>query len=352
MIAIDRVSGRTLEIKSAVVSMRRAVGGSTLRCCATAHVFPSARLDWWSQCRSAPILGHRDGRCAFCSVAGRQKHPVLPDVRMRELFFVPWRGVTMVGTDYHRIADRLRGRASTRICRAVIHRRNRTRGASREYFRCRYRTRSLGVAATGCSGCRTAPKDPIVAAGRNETGADGLVVVIGEKLTSAPVLSRTVLLRAIRTDRRPKMPRTTRTALRHAMAVSAISEDLRRRLPSMPVGRFATSHTANSPRRIPIARRVVADLPSAYKLRVRPATPTIPAASHARAGERAIRNNRSSASAIITKAANRPALATSCQRATAGGSSNQSTARPGSTRDAAGGRPAAHPRCDQTRTRS
>ena len=111
----------------------------------------------------------------------------------RELFFVPWRGVTTVGTDYCAIGD-ASGAAeppASAIDRFVSEIANVAPQArlSREDVAAVH----WGLLPQDESGAVLPRKAPILAAGRAETGVDGLVVVIGEKLTSAPTLSRTVL---------------------------------------------------------------------------------------------------------------------------------------------------------------
>jgi len=111
----------------------------------------------------------------------------------RELFFVPWRGVTAVGTDYCAVGDV--GVAAeppaSAIDRFVAEIANVApqAGLSREDVAAVH----WGLLPQDDSGAVLPRKAPILAAGRAETGVHGLVVVIGEKLTSAPTLSQTVL---------------------------------------------------------------------------------------------------------------------------------------------------------------
>jgi glycerol-3-phosphate dehydrogenase len=111
----------------------------------------------------------------------------------RELFFVPWRGVTVVGTDYCTVADAgcaAQPPASVidRFVSEIAYVAPRS-GLSRGDVA----AVQWGLLPQDESGAVLPRKAPIVAAGHAETGVDGLVVVIGEKLTSAPTLSRTVL---------------------------------------------------------------------------------------------------------------------------------------------------------------
>ena len=111
----------------------------------------------------------------------------------RELFFVPWRGVTAVGTDYYAIADV--GGAAEPPASAIdffvgeIANVAPQAGLSTEDVAAVH----WGLLPQDDSGAVLPRKAPILAAGRAQTGVDGLVVVISEKLTSAPTLSQTVL---------------------------------------------------------------------------------------------------------------------------------------------------------------
>jgi glycerol-3-phosphate dehydrogenase len=112
----------------------------------------------------------------------------------RELFFVPWRGVTLVGTDYlsreepHEFGEGPpRGSIESflgEVSGIAPHARLSAADVALAHW---------GVLPTEAAGSKLPRKAPIVVSGRGAAGADGLVVVIGEKLTSAPVLSQHVL---------------------------------------------------------------------------------------------------------------------------------------------------------------
>lgn len=111
----------------------------------------------------------------------------------RELFFVPWRGVTAVGTDYCAIADV--GAAAEPPASAIDRFVSEIANVAPQARLSREDVAGVhwGLLPQDDSGAVLPRKAPILAAGRAETGVDGLVVVIGEKLTSAPTLSQTVL---------------------------------------------------------------------------------------------------------------------------------------------------------------
>ena len=112
----------------------------------------------------------------------------------RELFFVPWRGVTMVGTDYlsreepHEFGEGPPRGAIESFLAEVSSIAPRARLSLDDVALAHW-----GILPTEAAGSKLPRKSPIVVSGRGGAGADGLVVVIGEKLTSAPVLSQHVL---------------------------------------------------------------------------------------------------------------------------------------------------------------
>jgi glycerol-3-phosphate dehydrogenase len=112
----------------------------------------------------------------------------------RELFFVPWRDVTLVGTDYlsreepHEFGEGPpRGLIESflaEVSSIAPHAHLSADDVALAHW---------GILPTEAAGSKLPRKAPIVVSGRDGAGADGLVVVIGEKLTSAPVLSQHVL---------------------------------------------------------------------------------------------------------------------------------------------------------------
>jgi glycerol-3-phosphate dehydrogenase len=116
----------------------------------------------------------------------------------RELFFVPWRGVTMVGTDYlsceepHEFGEGPPSGAIESFLAEVSSIAPRARLSVADVALAHW-----GILPTETAGSELPRKAPIVVSGRGGAGAAGLVVVIGEKLTSAPVLSQHVLRLAL-----------------------------------------------------------------------------------------------------------------------------------------------------------
>ena len=116
----------------------------------------------------------------------------------RELFFVPWRGVTTVGTDYlprdepHAFGEGPPA-GSIESFFADVARIAPRAGLTLDDVALAH----WGILPAQSAGSRLPRKAPIVVSGRNGAGARGLVVVIGEKLTSAPLLSRQVLRLAL-----------------------------------------------------------------------------------------------------------------------------------------------------------
>jgi len=143
----------------------------------------------------------------------------------RELFFVPWRGVTVVGTDYCAIDDvgDAGGPPATAIDRFVAEMASVAprSGLTVDDVSAVH----WGLLPQEDSGTVLPRKAPIVAAGHAETGVDGLVVVIGEKLTSAPTLSQTVLGLAERQMARMGSIRRSSTLSVDSMIVDGRSRD-------------------------------------------------------------------------------------------------------------------------------
>ncbi len=130
----------------------------------------------------------------------------------RELFFVPWRGVTMVGTDYHSVADRtdaVQGPPAGAVARfldeiAAVAPRAGVTAADVALVH-------WGLLPLQSAGDAVPRKSPILA---TQTGVDGLIVVIGEKMTSAPVLSERVLACVERmSSARPRSSSPTRVSV-------------------------------------------------------------------------------------------------------------------------------------------
>lgn len=114
----------------------------------------------------------------------------------RELFFVPWRGLTMVGTDYLPVSpDADSGsRPDASAVEAFVETIAAAAPAAAVSLAA-VRHVHWGLLPLRSVGDELPAKTPVVATGPLETGVNGLTVVIGEKLTSAPVLSERVVAR-------------------------------------------------------------------------------------------------------------------------------------------------------------
>lgn len=132
----------------------------------------------------------------------------------RELFFVPWQGVTMVGTDYHAVRGLrdARGPTAQMIEPFLVE-------AARIAPQARLTLDDValvhwGLLPADASSPSVPRKSPVLVAHRTETGLDGLVILMSEKLTSAPVLSLNVLAKI-----RQKLNTTART-LQHPVSTT------------------------------------------------------------------------------------------------------------------------------------
>src|SRR5690606_20685458 len=112
----------------------------------------------------------------------------------RELFFVPWQGRTMIGTEYHPVAsvqEGMRGPPEPAVHRFMAQ-------AAALAPQARIEVADIarihwGLLPLRHAGDALPRKSPVLLMDAAQTGAKGLVVVIGEKLTSAPEVSRVVL---------------------------------------------------------------------------------------------------------------------------------------------------------------
>jgi glycerol-3-phosphate dehydrogenase len=118
--------------------------------------------------------------------------------RQRELFLVPWRGVTMVGTHYEPLESvTALGKAPPR---KVVESFVRDIAAVAPHARVSMDDVALvhwGALPLAAPADELPAKRPFLVNGVDATGAHGLVLLAAEKLTSAPWLSRTVVGRAI-----------------------------------------------------------------------------------------------------------------------------------------------------------
>jgi len=140
----------------------------------------------------------------------------------RELFFVPWQGITMVGTDYHEAPTLGEARApSVPMVESFLAEAARI-APQAKLTRDDVALVHWGILPAEASSASVPRKSPILAAHRSETGLDGLIVVMAEKLTSAPTLSLTVL-DAVRSKAAP----STQTAVGTAGKQASETADVR-----------------------------------------------------------------------------------------------------------------------------
>lgn len=194
--AVDRVSGRALEIRSAVVV--DAAGPWAGRLSAASGLPTGFLPPAWIGALNLVLrrgLG-LDSAIALTAASKAAGGSALLRRSAREIFVVPWRGVTMIGTDYFPADDRAaaevgppRGAANAFI-EAIDRIAPRAQVTAADVALVHWGLLPLADAADPLPS-----KSAVLASGRHETGADGLVVVIGEKLTSAPVLAERVLRR-------------------------------------------------------------------------------------------------------------------------------------------------------------
>jgi glycerol-3-phosphate dehydrogenase len=114
--------------------------------------------------------------------------------RTRELFFVPWRNVTMIGTDYPPIEDReqiLRG-APTEVVENFLSEIAKVAPKARVTLE-DVSAIHWGLLPGDLANPMQPAKSATIAHRSADVGIQGLVIVVGEKMTSAPALSRTVL---------------------------------------------------------------------------------------------------------------------------------------------------------------
>lgn len=115
----------------------------------------------------------------------------------RELFFVPWKDATMVGTDYYPTSDlhdlsKPPGNAVENFVAEINQVAPKAGFSSSDV-----REIHWGLLPTDAATADLPRKSPVLAYGKRETGLNGLAVVVGEKLTSAPVLSEQVVRRLV-----------------------------------------------------------------------------------------------------------------------------------------------------------
>lgn len=191
--AIDRLTGAPLRLRASVVvdaagpwAGRWAQGNALSTACLPRGWLGAMNLVLR---RSLGI----ESAVALTSVGvARDTQGVLQRGR-RELFFVPWGRVTMVGTHYHRLAAGEAGNSPPREAvdafLADVRRAAPKAGIGPEDIAHIH----WGLLPADSPDSVLPSRSPVVAAGQSATGLRNLIVVVAEKLTSAPVLSARVL---------------------------------------------------------------------------------------------------------------------------------------------------------------
>jgi glycerol-3-phosphate dehydrogenase len=188
--ATDRISGRTCEIAAGVVINAAGPGAVGLSRAAglSIDLLPRAWVGGMNI-----VLRRSLGLNAAVALSTTSAGGVT-----RELFFVPWRGVTMIGTHY--VPLRSPAEAASGPPEDVIRQFLRTAAQlapNAMLDRVDIAAVHWGALPLEAPGDRFPSKRPFLVSGEREGAADGLVTVVGEKLTSAPVLSERVLERAM-----------------------------------------------------------------------------------------------------------------------------------------------------------
>jgi glycerol-3-phosphate dehydrogenase len=141
------------------------------------------------------VLGRRVG--PSCAVALTSAGEPAREAA-REFFFVPWRDRTLVGTDYCEVPQDVPpspfapADAVARFVERVVRLAPRADLTAADVALVHW-----GLLPAQAANARLPARKPYLAAGRAVTGAEGLVHVVAEKLTSAPMLSAQVLSLAV-----------------------------------------------------------------------------------------------------------------------------------------------------------
>lgn len=133
-----------------------------------------------------------DQAVALSSATRQADASTLLNRSRRELFFVPWRGVAAVGTDYVSVPSADAQRPPEGMVESFVAEIARAApNAALELAD--VADVQWGVLPGSADDPAQPSKSPIIATGVPATGAAGLTVVIAEKLTSAPTLSQRVV---------------------------------------------------------------------------------------------------------------------------------------------------------------
>jgi glycerol-3-phosphate dehydrogenase len=138
----------------------------------------------------------------------------------RELFFVPWRGVTMIGTDYHPGAEQGDAGAPPPGAAARFLEEAAAVAPNAQLTLADVAAVHWGLLPADATDPQVPGKRALLVADAAALGAHNLIAVVGEKFTSAPALSLEVL-RAIAT----RLGDPPRPAVRTPAATAALPDD-------------------------------------------------------------------------------------------------------------------------------
>lgn len=192
--ALDRLSGRELEIRAKVTVNASGPWAAEL---SRASDLPEVELprNWIGALNL--VLRRSLGITKAVALSSKSRAADSSAVlkrAQRELFFVPWRDVTMIGTDYHRVPSPLNGAprfASEEAISAFIEDVRqvapRANISHEDVARVHW-----GILPAETDAPDVPRKSPVIATGKEAVGASQLLVLVAEKLTSAPSLSKKV----------------------------------------------------------------------------------------------------------------------------------------------------------------
>lgn len=188
--AVDQLTGRQFDIHAAVTVNATGPSAGVL---SERSGLPRSFLPHWVGALNL-VLRRSLGNDVAIALSARSKRTDDSAVlrrTTRELFFAPWQNVTMVGTDYHPVTDGQVQAASHPPAGAVdafiaeINAVAPNAGITKE---------DVARVHWGILPCQEVSRDvprksPVLAHDAAELGAKGLIVAVGEKLTSAPIVA-------------------------------------------------------------------------------------------------------------------------------------------------------------------
>lgn len=191
----DRLTGRSHEIKARQVV--NATGPWAAQLAGRSHLPQAALPVAWTGALNLVLrrcLGHRAAVALNTRSLAGSERTQQPRPPSRELFFVPWQGRTMIGTDYCPVESIEAGLAGPPPDAVATF----LRQAAALVPAARLEPADLahvhwGLMPLAAAGEVLPRRSALLLSEAGQTGADGLVILIGEKLTSAPQVSKRVL---------------------------------------------------------------------------------------------------------------------------------------------------------------